>query len=73
MSPPLSPPQIAKQQQQLIQQQHKINLLQQQIQVKAGHGVPTLGDSCYPLPAVTLPRSVDLLSLVPSSRSTCPT
>jgi hypothetical protein len=30
------PPQIAKQQQQLIQQQHKINLLQQQIQVLMG-------------------------------------
>lgn len=30
------PPQIAKQQQQLIQQQHKINLLQQQIQVMMG-------------------------------------
>ena len=33
--PTLSFCQIAKQQQQLIQQQHKINLLQQQIQVKA--------------------------------------
>lgn len=32
--PTLSLCQIAKQQQQLIQQQHKINLLQQQIQVK---------------------------------------
>lgn len=30
--------QIAKQQQQLIQQQHKINLLQQQIQVTTGEG-----------------------------------
>lgn len=29
--------QIAKQQQQLIQQQHKINLLQQQIQVSSFH------------------------------------
>lgn len=37
-SAPLSPScQIAKQQQQLIQQQHKINLLQQQIQVKVGN------------------------------------
>lgn len=36
---PASPHQIAKQQQQLIQQQHKINLLQQQIQVPwAGQG-----------------------------------
>lgn len=34
----LSCHQIAKQQQQLIQQQHKINLLQQQIQVKRGGG-----------------------------------
>lgn len=36
--PALSCCQIAKQQQQLIQQQHKINLLQQQIQVKKGGG-----------------------------------
>lgn len=32
--------QIAKQQQQLIQQQHKINLLQQQIQVSFHHDPP---------------------------------
>ena len=37
-SPTLFFCQIAKQQQQLIQQQHKINLLQQQIQVKRGEG-----------------------------------
>lgn len=30
-------PQIARQQQQLLQQQHKINLLQQQIQVRDQH------------------------------------
>lgn len=53
--------QIAKQQQQLIQQQHKINVLQQQIQVTRGQ------QNRLPLGLMKRPYSLSSFAPIPSS------
>lgn len=53
--------QIAKQQQQLIQQQHKINVLQQQIQVTRGQ------QNRLPLGLMKRPYSLSNFAPIPSS------
>lgn len=63
--------QIARQQQQLLQQQHKINLLQQQIQVSVFLSavalsrssctlLPTTSDTCTDPPLSLWPKCLDL-------------
>ncbi|KAG7458304.1 hypothetical protein JOB18_004043 [Solea senegalensis] len=58
--------QIAKQQQQLIQQQHKINLLQQQIQVNMPYVmIPAFHHSTQPLPVTSDPQMTLPLQPIP--------